>query len=95
MKSRLFGLRVSPFLWCDTNLSKRPDPIVLFRSCVFPLDSFVESTGHRPIALSCGHPSGSGIPGDSLQSLDAASPVLASTCLRERGHGARAFGGTA
>jgi hypothetical protein len=38
---------------------KRPGPLVLFRACLFSLDSFVESAGSRPMALSCSHPSGS------------------------------------
>jgi hypothetical protein len=60
MKSRLFGLLAQLcVLPRDVNVSKRPGLIVLFRACKFTLDSFVESAGHRPTALSCSHPSGS------------------------------------
>jgi len=43
----------------DINVPKRPGSLALFRTCLFSLDSFVESTGPAPIALSCSHPSGS------------------------------------
>jgi hypothetical protein len=53
------GFLLSPVLLRDLNVPKRPGPLVLLRTCQFSWNSFVESAGHRPTALSCSHPSGS------------------------------------
>jgi hypothetical protein len=50
-------LLLSAVLPRDLNVPKRPGPIVFLRSCLFSLDSFVESVGRGPAALSCSHPS--------------------------------------
>jgi len=58
---RAFGFLVLRFvLPLDTNVSRRPGSIVLFRSCEFTMDSLIESTCRKQTALSCSHPSGSG-----------------------------------
>jgi hypothetical protein len=54
-----FGSAVCCFCSVTFNVPKRPGSIVLFRACLFSLDSFVESAGRWPTALSCSHPSGS------------------------------------
>ena len=52
-------LLLSAVLPRDNKVPKRPGSIVLLRTCLFSRDSFVESAGRQPAALSCSHPSGS------------------------------------
>jgi hypothetical protein len=71
---RAFGFLVLRFvLPLDTNVSRRPGPIVFFRSCEFTIDSLIESVCHKQTALSCSHPSGSGPRSLPLQKHQATS----------------------